>query len=468
MTAPARYATAPDPGAAHETEAVALMARILGTPLMAWQEQVARVATERSADGRGWRYPTVVLTVPRQSGKTTLMRAIMAQRTLRYPGSQAFYTAQSGKDARERWGDLVSAAESKIPHLVKVRRGAGAECLQWKNGGGQVRSFAPTRTALHGYTPQTVMLDEVFAYDEDLGEALLAAIIPAQATLPDRQLWIVSTAGDADSTWLYRWVERGREATQDPLASIAYFEWSAEPGLDLSRAESFAEFHPAVGYTQEPATLLQARETMTLGEFDRAFGNRWQSTRSQLISDEIIASTINPSQPSVVDPARLVFAYDAALDRSWASIWAAWADDDGAVHVRPYLSRVGIWWLPEAIKTAQMEHPGVTIAADDGGATRTITSRLELDGVEVRKLRAGEFATATGDFIDALRNGRVDHPGTPALVEALTGLALRKIGESEAISRRDSTGPVWDVIAATVAHRIATHSQAYAQPMVVA
>ncbi len=466
MSAPARYATAPTPGAAHELAAVETMARALGTPLMPWQKEVTRVATERTPDGKAWRYPTVVLTVPRQSGKTTLMRAIMAQRTLRYPGTQAFYTAQSGKDARERWADLIAAAEANFKHLVKVRRGAGAECMEWKNGGGQVRCFAPTRTALHGYTPETVMLDEVFAYDEDLGEALLAAIVPSQSTLANRQLWIVSTAGDLNSSWLRKWVDRGREATTDPASSIAYFEWSAAPELDLADPASYARFHPAIGYTQQPQTLADARETMSLPEFERGFGNRWQSTRTQLIPTDVIEASTNPDQTPPDGPNGVILAYDVALDRSWATIWAAWHDTTGA-HVRPYLSRPGIWWLPGAIADARRDGFN-TIAADDGGSTRTITTRLRLDGIEVTTLKVGEFATATGDFIDALKGGRVDHPGTPALVEGLQGATLRKLGELDAFSRRESTGPIWEVIAATVAHRVATHRLELPAPMVVA
>ena len=41
---------------------------------MPWQRQVADVALELDDAGR-FAYPLVVITVPRQSGKTTLLRA---------------------------------------------------------------------------------------------------------------------------------------------------------------------------------------------------------------------------------------------------------------------------------------------------------------------------------------------------------------------------------------------------------
>lgn len=465
MSAPALHATAPTPGAVHELTHVELMARLLGTPLMPWQSQVARVATERRADGHGWRYPTVVLTVPRQSGKTTLMRAVMAQRTLRYPRTQAFYTAQSGKDARERWKDLVDIAELTFPQLVTIKRGAGAECMEWKNGHGQVRTFAPTRTALHGYTPALVMLDEAFAFDEDLGAALMAAIVPAQSTLDERQLWIVSTAGDAASTWLKSWVDRGREATVDPMSAIAYFEWAAPEGLDLSDPASFAAFHPAVGYTQTIATLAEAAEAMPPGEYQRAFGNRWTTTKSSVIPAEVVARSTNPDQVPPEVLADAVAAYDVAPDRSWATLWIAWSDAHGH-HLRPWLSQPGTWWLPDEVD--HLRSLGLArVGADDGGPARSVTAALRLRGVEVEALGARDFASGTGDLIEALTIGTVDHSGDQGLVDGLDGAVLRRMGEADAWSRRDSTGPIWEVVAATVALRLLTYTPTAPSPMVV-
>lgn len=466
--AAARYATAPTPGAAHETRTVGIMARTLGTPLMPWQKQVARVVTERREDGRGWRYPTVVLTVPRQSGKTTLMRAIMAQRTLRYPGVRAYYTAQTGKDARDRWTDLADAVEKTCPALVDIKKGAGAECVRWRNGGGQVRVFAPTLDAIHGATPHLVMLDEAFALDEERGAFLMGAINGSQVTLgAERQTWIVSTAGDAAATWFRAWVEKGREACADPLASVAFFEWSAPDALDLYDPESFPRFHPAIGFTQDAETIVENARTMSRSEYERAFGNRWVEAKGEsVVPPELVEAAANPDQTPPEDMRALALAYDVAPDRSAASIWAAWTDHEGA-HLRPYVARPGMWWLVEAVKDAA--RAGVTrVWADDAGPARSITARLRLEGIEVAALGAKDFASATGDLIDAITTRAVDHSGDRELVRGLAGAALRRLGEADAWSRRESVGPVHDVIAATVALRAATYTESAPAPLVVA
>lgn len=471
MSAPARYATAPTPGAVHEAATVSRMARVLGTPLMPWQQQVARVVTERRADGQGWRYPVVVLTVPRQSGKTTLMRTVMAQRTLRYPRLQAFYTAQSGKDARERWADLADAVECTCPHLVKIRRGAGSECVEWLNGRGAVRTFAPTRTALHGTTPGLVMLDEVFAYDEELGSLLMGAINGAQAALRyERQIWIVSTAGDSESTWLKSWVDQGREAVGDPLSPLAFFEWSAPPELDLMDPASFPRFHPAVGHTQDAEALVANAKTMSAAAYERAFGNRWVVSRDAMVVPQaLIDAAVNTDQAPPASPAEVVLAYDVAPDQSSATIWAAWRDPLDGAQLRPYMARPGVAWLRDTLTEATARFNGAVIAADDGGAARSVTDHLQRTPLApvLRVLSAREFATATGDLIHALKSGTVEFDGDPALVRGLQGAALRRLGETDAWSRRASTGPIHAVIAATVAHYVLSHHDPTPKPMVM-
>src|SRR5262252_3191012 len=61
--------------------AVAKLARAMGKPMMPWQRHVADVALEIDADGR-FVYNLVLVTVPRQSGKTTLFGAVLDHRAI--------------------------------------------------------------------------------------------------------------------------------------------------------------------------------------------------------------------------------------------------------------------------------------------------------------------------------------------------------------------------------------------------
>lgn len=61
------YATRPNPDASHSLAKIETVSRLLGKPLLPWQRLVARTITEKNSDG-SYRYPVVMLTVPRQSG----------------------------------------------------------------------------------------------------------------------------------------------------------------------------------------------------------------------------------------------------------------------------------------------------------------------------------------------------------------------------------------------------------------
>jgi phage terminase large subunit-like protein len=85
---------------------VAEVAKRLGKPLMPWQRYAADVALEIDPDtGELW-YEEVDITVPRQSGKSTLILALMVWRCVimaRRLGRQTVtYLAQKGNAARRK------------------------------------------------------------------------------------------------------------------------------------------------------------------------------------------------------------------------------------------------------------------------------------------------------------------------------------------------------------------------------
>src|SRR6266498_405580 len=80
------------------------VARMLGKDLMPWQQHVLDVALEVDPATGLPAYREVVLTVPRQSGKTTSLLCLMVHRALGFSRPQRItYTAQTRLAAREKW-----------------------------------------------------------------------------------------------------------------------------------------------------------------------------------------------------------------------------------------------------------------------------------------------------------------------------------------------------------------------------
>lgn len=217
-------------------------------------------------------YRSVMVAVPRQSGKTTLTLALVAWRMLAAP-SHAVYGAQSRLSARQRllddWVPLLN--RSRLSTAFTATRATGQEAI--RSGNGSIcRVISSDETAGHGATLNLAVVDEAWA----VGPEVEQAVRPAMVTKGNAQLWTISTAGTSRSTWWRSKVELGREAVeQGRTDGVAYFEWSALPGAPLEDPETWASCMPALGYTADPATVAADVAAMRPSEARRAYLNQW-------------------------------------------------------------------------------------------------------------------------------------------------------------------------------------------------
>ena len=444
-TPPPRYGPARDFAYRSEGAAIARLASHLGKPLMPHQRYIADVATEY--DDNGYHYRTVAVVLPRQSGKTTLMGPIQAHRAITRPRAQVFFTAQTGKDARRRFGDFLQLwEESPLASLGRPRLSQGSEGLHFPNGSA-VNVFAPTKTAMHGETPHLVTIDEFWAFDERDGDALLGAIGPAQITLgAHAQLWLISTMGTMQSAFMNKIVDTGR-AGDDP--TLCYIEYSLADGLDPYAPENW-EFHPALGHTITADDLAIEAARQPPSEWERAFMNRRPvHSEPPVIADwDTLAQEQTPPPPGTP----IALGFEVGIEAAYSAIVAAWLDD-GKKHIRVIKQAPGSWWLHDELERLARLMPNATLAADDGGPNRRVLDAIARDGsVEVRRLSMAERAVADmGLLAAATETGDLDHDGSEALATAVRLARLRTTNGVQTISRDHSAGPVPALIAASVA-----------------
>jgi hypothetical protein len=419
---------------------------------MPWQAHVADVALEVDAAGR-FAYQLVVVTVPRQSGKTTLFGAVLDHRALVTPRARCWFTQQSGKHAvdwliNEHWPLLA-------PFVPKVhlRRAAGSEHVKWLPSGGLIRPFPPTPDGLHGKVSDLVVVDEPWAFDLVRGQQLDQAIVPTMATRPNAQTWKVSTAGDAGSTWWLGTVEAGRAAVAaGRTTGVCYFEWSCPPALDPTDPASWPRYHPAFGRTIGAEAMQAALDQFGPDEFARAYGNRWVSTLDRVIPLAAWRAAADEDQ-RLPEPGGVALGFDVAVDRSDAAVVAAWRDDAGVAHVEVADHRPGVSWLVARLGELVDRWQPRALVYDAAGPALDVADAATRAGLTLDGLKAREYAAACVGLLEALVSDppALRHRSHPALDAAANDATRRALGDAWAWGRRQSAGSLAALTAATVA-----------------
>jgi hypothetical protein len=429
--------------------AVAKVAEQLGTPLMPWQRLVADVALEVDPASGRLVYREVVLTVPRQSGKTTLQLAVMVHRAQAFGGRQRItYTAQTRNEARQKWEDDHVAAldRSAFRSGYRVRKTNGNEAILWKNGS-QHGITATTEKSGHGKTLDLGVIDEAFAQVDARVEQ---AMKPAMITRPQPQLWVVSTAGTLDSTYLRAKVDAGRErAVEGATDSVAYFEWSAPDDADPGDEATWWSCMPALGHTITPEAIAADFASMEGPEFERAYLNRWNTNKADPAIPLDAWAACEDSSSSF--PGVPVVAFDVTPDRARASIAVAGLRADGLPHIEVAEVGAGTSWVVDWLSARVPRWNITTVVCDPAGPAGSLLAPLAAAGVKVTPVSTREHAQACGGFHDAVTEHRLRHLPDPVLLDALTGGCKRQLNDVWLWSRKSSTVDISPLVACTLA-----------------
>lgn len=468
VTAEPRHATARTaaPTRGPLVEAASLM--ISRTAFMPWQRYVADVANEYYETDSGeirLRYETVVLVVPRQQGKTTLLEPELVTATLRRPDIDAIYTAQDRQMSKRRLIDeLYDKRIARRPELVgsfKARRSNGSESITYVNGS-RISTVAHTDEAGHGLTLDLAVLDEAFAHN-DL--TVVTALEPTTITRPDPQLWIVSTVGDGTDGLLQHYQEIGELSLKDPTTRVAYFEWSADDDADRDDPDVWARTMPALGHTIDIERVARRRADLPADLFDRSYLCRrptlaltakippaaWRDCGP----DARTSGALSPKAPYVV-------ALDIVADRSSVTVAVAGpadADPSTLQVVTTELTGSSTTVAPEIVQLVMNLPRPWHLVADRRAGAGALIDELVLLGVPVAELGAAEIVTCCGTFYDAVTDRRLAHDGQPLLDAAARHAMTRPLGDAWCWDRRRSPVEISALIAATNA--VGSHRARY-------
>lgn len=422
------------------------VAALLGTPYMPWQQMAADVALEVDDAGR-FVYHTVIVSVPRQAGKTAFVMSTGLHRTLTTPGCKTWYTAQTGQVARERFlGDMADPAERVLRGIIRVKRGAGDTRLVVPSTLAQFRPHPPTADSLHSEQSDLNLIDECWAHTPEAGEALMQAVVPTQNTRPNAQTVFLSTMGDAGSTWWHDMVDEAR-AGKPGVCIIDYgvpIDADGYPLVDATDPAEVAPYHPAIGHTIEPQVLDKAREQFGASGFARAYGNVPSRARTAIVTPELLDRADTDAPIPAESP--IVIAAAVSWDRDVTAVVAVGQGPDGHPLVEVIQDRPGHAWAADYITAVARAQRPAAVVVDPVGPSAGLHADLVQSGVELAPLTAREVSAAHVDLLDRVSDDDGPRVWFRPRVELRTewsGLAMRTVADTgRMFSRRHSAGSI--------------------------
>jgi hypothetical protein len=419
----------------------------LGKPYMPWQQAVMDIAGEVDHRGR-FCYNVIVITVPRQSGKTTLVLSITVGRA---EGSEAFggrqqivYTAQDRTSAVKKF-KREFVPELRASKIMKGRYrayiGAGSEGFQFHDSGSSFDVVSSEEDSAHGMVIDVGVLDEGFAQVDDRVEGAWG---PAMLTRPMAQIWFPSTAGNDTDQYYKDKVDAGRLATlADTGYGIAYIEYSADPewGKEAPYDPAlWATCMPALGYTQTYESIQGLASLLKPNTWKRSALNLWVPKSEESILDPTKwAATRNNNVRRITRP---IISVDVSYDRKHACIAVAALGDDNRTLLRIAEYREGTDWVGDRLIELYNELDPLKIVIDEKSPAATVVAEAQRDFLPVHITNVQEMVAACGLLYDAVMTKdappKVTTHGEPPLEAAVGVSDRRELGDAWAWTRKRS------------------------------
>ena len=423
---------------------------------MPWQRQVSDVALEVLPSGK-WAYTTVVVTVPRQAGKTAWLETLLIHRGQMLKLASMWITAQSGGKARDRFLAMVERVtlwqEENGVDMFSANIGNAHEVMKWKETRSKLFPFAPEgqkkkSDEMHGETPDIISADEIWVHSMLTAKALQQAYVPGMGTKNAQEL-LTSTQGDENSEWLNSLTEAGRRYVEaGKNTGTAYFEWSI-PAIsggirvqdlpDDALLDLICRHHPAVGYTWSRETVAahldKFRELDDREGFIRGYGNlrlaggvardlpaaTWDGAKTELELPETYALGLAFEEDN---PGTMALGAAGRLNSGQAVLELAPVEGrDGWLHTED-----GERWDPvDYVADHLLEESGATsVAVLNTGPGRIAADRLERLGVAVHRIPVADYRAACPTLEADLGRRMAVHRSQPTLNKAAESVTFNR------------------------------------------
>lgn len=434
----------------------------MGVGFDPWQHGVGQIALGKRKDGKyAATVGGVVLSIPRQVGKTFLVGMIVIALCILHPGMTVLWTAHRTKTATKAFGSFQGMVRKKKiwPHVLTIRTANGEQEIRFRNG--SVIMFGAREQGFgRGFDEVDV---EVFDEAQILTEKALEDMVAA--TNQSRQdagalLFFLGTPprptdpGD-------EFTNRRAKALSGKATNMVYVEFSADSDADLDDRDQWVMANPSFPLRTPAESMERMREQLTDDDsFRREALGIWDAEQSKGVIPPGPWADREDVNSIPVDCFAL--GVEVGPDLSWASVSISGHRDDGAWHIaleadQHTMGRGASWLTPhvEALVEANPQIRGVVV--DVGGPIKALLTeragRWFLGKVEVTPLKVAELGAGCSSMLAGIVAGEVFHLGQPQLTAAALAATKRALGDTGmwVWHRRAATSDITPIQASTYA-----------------
>lgn len=300
---------------------------------------------------------------------------------------------------------------------------------------GVLRALPSTESALHGWNPSYLSLDELHLCDEPTWAACLTAVGKRDKSV----LLAISTPGSNRDSVMYRLVEHGREGL-DP--TFHFREFAAPAGCAVDDEAAWKIANPAIGAGFLSADGLRATlKTTTESRFRQLRLGQWtDGAENGWVGYDQWMGLAKPGEV-IPDGAPVVLSFDGSVRSDATCLMATTipqSDDD-----RPFVQVIGIWardklrddWevprdeVDETVRKAFAQYDVVELCADPYFWQAELQRwGAEFPGrvLEFPTNQPQRMAKATDAALAVILSDRIAHNGDPMLAVHVSNVRLRE------------------------------------------
>lgn len=413
----------------------------LGLLFDPWQDGLGQIALGKRADGKyAATVGGVVMSIPRQVGKTYQVGAMIVLLCLLFPGLQVVWTAHRTRTATKTFRSMQGMVRrGKIAPFVRhIRTANGEQEISFRNGsiimfGAREQGFG------RGFDEVDV---EVFDEAQILTEKALEDMVAAtnQSRHPHGALlfYMGTPPRPVDPGEVFS--NKRAKALAGEAKDTVYVECSADPDADPDDREQWAKANPSFPVRTPLESMLRLRENLPSDDsFMREGLGVWDPVDTGGVLPAVAWADQVDELSVAVD--RFALGVECGPDLRWASVALAGQREDDGWHVEldedQHTKGRGTAWLVPHLTHLLANNPQVRcVVADVGGPVAALLEQrsgrwfFKGSSIEITPVKVVELGAACARVLDGVVNGWLYHIGQPQLSAAALSAGKRDLGDT--------------------------------------